>query len=70
MQAFEVQLTYYILCQRFEQIYSLSFKIRNFYIKMQAAIPGLDKNAIGRRLNYLISRNTFITLSTFTKYVS
>jgi hypothetical protein len=35
-----------------------------------AAIPVLDKNTCERRLNILIFRNNFISLSTFPEYES
>ena len=37
---------------------------RTFETTMSAAIPVLNKNICGRRLNFLIFRNDFISLST------
>jgi division protein CdvB (Snf7/Vps24/ESCRT-III family) len=39
-------------------------------ISDSAAIPVLDKNTCERRLNILIFRNNFISLSTFPEYES
>jgi MEDS: MEthanogen/methylotroph, DcmR Sensory domain len=37
---------------------------------IETAIPVLNKNTCGRRLNFLIFRNNFISLSTFIEYES
>ncbi len=42
----------------------------NSSIRVESAIPVLNKNTCERWLNIIIFRNNFISLSTFTEYES
>jgi hypothetical protein len=46
------------------------FLLKTVTLRVHSAIPVLDKNTCERRLNILIFRNNFISLSTFPEYES